>query len=236
MVARRRAKRGNTRGPGAGGQHTTRDVARASWRSPGRLLRPALAVVYRSGLLFHRRHRAGGADCRRADAAGLLLAFTFASRGVALQQPSWGATIPELVPRTQPGGIKAGSGQRQSVARGRTGTGRAGHHVPGRGPGRLRVQRAVGGLPGVCPALLAPAAAKDRRPKRALRAGTPSRWTVRLARTRGATHCAAGDPVRDAGDGIVGAVTAGRQPAAWPRGGRLRRVVRRGRGWRHTRR
>jgi predicted MFS family arabinose efflux permease len=33
---------------------------------------------------------------------GLLLAFTFAlGAGVALQQPSWGATIPELVPRTQ---------------------------------------------------------------------------------------------------------------------------------------
>jgi MFS family permease len=32
----------------------------------------------------------------------LLLAFTFAlGAGVALQQPSWGATIPELVPRTQ---------------------------------------------------------------------------------------------------------------------------------------
>jgi MFS family permease len=33
---------------------------------------------------------------------GLLLAFTFAlGAGVALQQPSWGATIPELVPRSQ---------------------------------------------------------------------------------------------------------------------------------------
>jgi MFS family permease len=32
----------------------------------------------------------------------LLLAFTFAlGAGVALQQPAWGATIPELVPRTQ---------------------------------------------------------------------------------------------------------------------------------------
>ena len=32
----------------------------------------------------------------------MLLAFTFAlGAGVALQQPSWGATIPELVPRTQ---------------------------------------------------------------------------------------------------------------------------------------
>jgi MFS family permease len=33
---------------------------------------------------------------------GLLLTFTFVlGAGVALQQPSWGATIPELVPRTQ---------------------------------------------------------------------------------------------------------------------------------------
>ena len=206
VAARRRAKRGNTRGPGACGQHTTRDVARASWRSLGRLLRSALAVVYRSGLLFHRRHRAGGADCRRADAAGLVARLYVRTRR---RRSTTAAELGRDHPRAgaedaAPGGIKAGSSQRQSVACARTGTGRAGHHVPGRGPGRLRVQRAVGGLPGDCPALLAPAAAKDRRPKRALRAGTPSRWTVRLARARGATHCAAGDPVRDAGDGIVG--------------------------------
>jgi MFS family permease len=168
----------------------------------------------------------------------LLLAFTFAlGVGVALQQPSWGATIPELVPRTQ---LRAASRLdlvNVNLSRAtRAGTGRAGHHVPGRGAGRLRAQRAVGGIPGDCPPLLASAAAQNGGPQRAVRSGTPRRWTVRVARACGAPHCAAGDPVRDAGDGIVGAATAGRQPAAWPRGGRLRRVVLRGRGWRDTRR
>ena len=75
----------------------------AARRGPGRLLRPALAAVHGPGLLLRRRHPARRADRRRADAAGTAAGLHLRSSASAprCSCPTWRATLPELVPRTQ---------------------------------------------------------------------------------------------------------------------------------------